>query len=122
MDGVIYKKFVTSEDDALYPLFGFACVDYNEKKHNVDPTQMRNYYIFGAVIQEEDMDEELCPHMFRLIKKLMKKDTELAMVVLGVKDVPDEFREKIMEELDGAFGFEELKDVYEDRIVFAREV
>lgn len=121
MDGVIYKKFAISEDDVLYQLFGFACADYN-MKYNADPTQMQNYYIFGAVIQEEDMDEELCPHMFRLIKKLMKNDTELAMVVLGVKDVPDEFREKIMEELDGAFGYEELKGVYEDRIVFARKV
>lgn len=121
MDGVIYKKFTASEDDALYPLFGFACVDYNEE-YDTDSTQMRNYYIFGAVIQEEDMYEELYPHMFRLIKKLMKKDTELAMVVLGVKDVPNEFLEKIMEELDGAFGFEELKDVYEDRIVFTRKV
>lgn len=121
MDGVIYKKFVISEDDVLYPLFGFACADYNTK-YNADPTQMKNYYIFGAAIQEEDMDEGLHPHMFRFIKKLMKKDTELAMVVLGTKDVPDEFREKIMEELDGAFGFDELKDVYEDRIVFARKV
>jgi len=121
MDGVIYKKFTTSEDDVLYPLFGFACADYNEK-YNTDSTQMQNYYIFGGVIQEEDTDEELYPHMFRLIKKLMKKDTELAMVVLGVKDVSNEFREKIMEELDGAFGFDELKDVYEDRIVFARKV
>lgn len=121
MDGVIYKKFVIPEDDALYPLFGFACAYYNAK-FNVDPELMADYYIFGAAIQNEDMDEELCPHMFRLIKKLMKKDTELAMVVLGVKDVPDEFREKIMEELDGAFGFDELKDVYEDRIVFARKV
>lgn len=121
MDGVIYKKFAISEDDTFYPLFGFACADYN-MKYNADPTQMQNYYIFGAVIQEEDMDEEVHPHMFRLIKKLMKKDTELAMVVLGVKGVPNEFREKIMEELDGAFGFEELKDVYEDRIVFARKV
>ena len=121
MDGVIYKKFVISEDDTFYPLFGFACNDYNTK-FNVDPERMTDYYIFGAVIQEEDMDEELYPHMFRLIKKLMKKDTELAMVVIGVKDVPNEFREKIMEELDGAFGFNELKDVYEDRIVFARKV
>lgn len=121
MDGVIYKKFAISEDDTFYPLFGFACAYYN-MKYNADPTQMQNYYIFGAVIQDEDMDEELCPHMFRLIKKLMKKDTELAMVVLGVKDVPDEFCEKIIEELDGAFGFDELTDVYEDRIVFARKV
>jgi len=121
MDGVIYKKFTTSEDDALYPLFGFACADYNAK-FNVDPERMTDYYIFGVVIQEEDMDEELYPHMFRFIKKLMKKDTELAMVVLGVKGVPDEFREKIVEELDGAFDFDELKDVYEDRIVFARKV
>lgn len=121
MDGVIYKKFAISEDDTFYPLFGFACANYNEK-YDTDSTLMRNYYIFGAVIQEEDMDEELCPHMFLLIKKLMKKDNELAMVVLGVRDVPDEFREKIMEELDGAFGFDELKDIYEDRIVFARKV
>lgn len=121
MDGVIYKRFTTSEDDALYPLFGFACADYNAK-FNVDPERMTYYYIFGAVIQEEDMDEELYPHMFRFIKKLMKNDAELAMVVLGAKDVPDEFRKKIMEELDGAFSFDELKDVYEDRIVFARKV
>lgn len=121
MDGVIYKKFGISEDDTFYPLFGFACAAYN-MKYNADLTQMENYYIFGGVIQEEDMDEELYPHMFRLIKKLMKKDTELAMVVLGVNGVSDEFRKNIMEELDGAFGFEELKDVYEDRIVFARKV
>jgi hypothetical protein len=121
MDGVIYKKFVISEDDDLYPLFGFACADYNTK-YNADPALMQNYYIFGAVIQEEDMHEELYPHMFRFIKKLMKKDTELAMVVLGSNSISDEFHEKIMEELDGAFGFEELKDVYEDRIVFARKV
>lgn len=121
MDGVIYKKFAISEDDTFYPLFGFACAYYS-MKYNADLTQMQNYYIFGAVIQEEDMDEELCPHMFRLIKKLMKKNTELVMVILGVKDVPDEFRKKIMEELDGAFGFDELKDAYEDRIVFARKV
>ena len=121
MDGVIYKKFTTSEDDALYPLFGFACADYNEK-YNTNSTLMRNYYIFGTAIQKEDMDEELCHHMFLLIKKLMKKDPELAMVILGVKDVPDEFRKIIMEELDGAFGFDELKGVYEDRIVFARKV
>ena len=121
MDGVIYQKFTTSEDDALYPLFGFACADYN-MKYNTNSTLMRNYYIFGAVIQEEDMVEEVYPHMFRLIKKFMKNDAELVMVVIGVNHVSDEFREKIMEELDGAFGFEELSDVYEDRIVFARKV
>lgn len=121
MDGVIYKKFTTSEDDVFYPLFGFACANYNEK-YDTDSTLMRNYYIFGGVIQDEDMDEEVYPQMFRFIKKLMKKDNELAMVVLGIKNVPDEFRKKIMEELDGAFGFDELKDVYEDRIVFARKV
>lgn len=121
MDGVIYKKFMVSEDDALYPLFGFACADYNAK-YNINPEQMADYYIFGGVIQEEDMYEELYPHMFRLIKKLMKKDSELAMVVLGVNGISDEFCKKIKEELDGAFGFDELKDVYEDRIVFARRV
>ena len=123
MDGVTYKKFVynISEDNRVYHPYGFACDNYISK-YDVKPEQTEGYYVFGAIICDNDMYDEFYPHMFRFIKKLMRHDEELVMVVLDIYHATDEFCKMIRDELDGAYGYEELKNVYETGIVFARKV
>lgn len=119
MDGVIYKKFGNTREisDGIFPPFGFACANYMTV-YNADPETMADCYIFGGIIRDIDVNVDL----FRFIKTLMKHDKNLAMIILDINGVSDDNLDMIKEELDGAFGFDELKDVYEDRIVFARKV
>lgn len=121
MDGVVYKKFGNTREicDGVFPLFGFACADYMAV-YNADPETMADCYIFGAIIQDVDINTNV--DLFRFIKTLMKHDKNLAMIVLDIDGISDDNLDTIKEELDGTFGFDELKDVYEDRIVFARRV
>lgn len=120
MDGVVYKKFGTAKEisDGLFPLFGFACADYLSK-YNADKATMDDRYIFGGILES---DANVNADFFRFVKLLMKNDKDLVMVIIDIDAISDDSLNEIMEELDGAFGFEELKDVYEDRIVFARKV
>ena len=119
MEEVVYKKFGNTREisEGVFSLFGFACADYMAV-YNADPETMADCYIFGGIIRDIDINVD----MFRFIKTLMKHDKNLAMIILDINGISDDNLDIIKEELDGAFDFKELKDVYEDRIVFARRV
>lgn len=123
MDGVMIKRFGTCKEieDGIYPTFGFAVADYIAKYHKT-AEESEQLYIFGAILYTYD----ITPYTFRLIKNIMKNDKSLALIVLDITDEDGNMTltvddvKMIYDELDGAFGFEEMKCVYENRIVFAR--
>lgn len=119
MDGVVYKNFGSTEQlrDGIYPLFGFAVGDYL-KTYNIPAESAVDYRIFGAVLYSHDVNNDL----FQLLKHLIRNNSSLALMVFDIDTLEKEDCDSLMENLDGAYGFTELKDVYEDRIVFARKV
>ena len=95
------------------PLFGFAVEEYMAA-YGCTKEQMTNEYGFGMILNGYDVEEG--------IKKKLKDlsdDFGVLMFVFGFNGV--RFADfKLLEAYLNDLGYFELKDVYEDRVVFAK--
>lgn len=116
MDSVIFKKMeMTSSDNGIAPLFGFA-VDEYIVKYGVSPDDIKDFYIFGAVLNSGDVNDDFFELM---LNNIMQGGNGVCMLVFDINNLNDEEIRRLRG-LEGPRGFEEIDDCYEDRIVFAR--
>lgn len=122
MDSVIFKKMeylpksVDGTDHEALPLFGFA-VDEYLAKYDIDPDYaIEHLYIFGAVLEHKDINDDFFELM---LNNIMQGGNGVCMLVFDVNNLNDEEIRRLRG-LEGPRGFEELNNCYEDRIVFAR--
>lgn len=102
-----------SVNGPIKPLFGFAVEEYMAA-YGYTKGQMANEYGFGVILNGYDVEEG--------IKKKLKDlsdDFGVLMFVFGFAGV--RFADfKLLEAYLNDLGYFELKDVYEDRVVFAK--
>lgn len=104
-----------SVNGPVKPLFGFAVEDYMAK-YSYTKEQMANKYGFGMVLNGYDVEEGIQKKV-----KDLSDDFGVLMFVFGFAGV--RFADfKLLEAYLNDLGYLELKDVYEDRVVFAKEM
>lgn len=115
IDSVVMKKMAKTApySEGSYPLFGFAVEDYKAECGLTDE-DIKDKYVFGAVLCTGHVDEEL----FAFCRMLMG-EPEVLLLVFDYNDTTKEEIELLKEHIEGINGFKELENVYEDRIVFA---
>lgn len=103
-----------SSEGPVKPLFGFAVEDYMEK-YGYTEAQMTNEYGIGMVLNGYDVEEG--------IRKKLKAfdDFGVLMFVFGFDGIRYADFKLLVSYLND-LGYSELKAVYEDRAVFAKEM
>lgn len=104
-----------SVDRPVKPLFGFAVEDYMAK-YGYAEEQLANKYGFGMILNGYDVEEGIQKKL-----KDLSDDFGILMFVFGFNGI--RFADfKLLEAYLNDLGYTELKDVYEDRVVFAKEM
>lgn len=104
-----------SSNGPVKPLFGFAIEDYMEK-YGYTKAQLANEYGVGIILNGGDTEEGIKKEI-----KDLSDDFGVLMFVFGFDRVLyADF--KTLETYLNGLGYSELKDVYEDRVVFAKEM
>ena len=122
MDSVIFKKMeclpkpINGGNYESLPIFGFA-VDEYIVKYGVSLDDIKDFYIFGAVLNSGDINDDFFELMSNII---MQGGNNVCMLVFDTNNLTVT-EEASLKRLEGHHGFEEIEDCYEDRIVFARE-
>ena len=116
MTDIIVKRFGQAKEISagMYPLFGFAVQDYMAK-YNLKPEDVEKMYIWGAILEEEDE----CDEMLGTLDVLTISDN-LVLFIFDINSISNEFVGRLRDLFEQYEQFEELKDCYEDRIVFGR--
>lgn len=103
-----------SSNGPVKPLFGFAVEEYMAA-YGYTKAQMDNEYGVGMILNGYDVEEEI----YKKVKAF--DDLGVLMLVFGFDGV--RFADfKLLEAYLNDLGYSELKDVYEDRVVFAKEM
>lgn len=122
MDSIIFKKFGTCKElsEGCFPLFGFAVADYLAEQNltTEDLEDLASDYIFGAVMEHGDLNEDFHAFMEKLLSD--EDGVLVSMCVFDFGTFTDQDIEDLKFWFENAAGWRELKDVYEDRIVFVR--
>ena len=106
---------MNSSEGPVKPLFGFAVEDYMAK-YGYTKEQLANEYGFGMILNGYDVEEGIQKKV-----KDLSDDFGILMFVFGFNGVRyTDF--KLLETYLNDLGYSELKDVYEDRVVFAKEM
>ena len=121
------KSGTSSATTGVYPLFGFAAADYlnyyNKTLDDIDAAK----HIFGVIVDPDDMPDSI-QTMIRALR--IGEDHDTLLYVFDLYHVEDEVEyDKRVDAIRAVFtdeyrygeSFEELKDVYEGRVVFARK-
>ncbi len=114
MNSIVFKKMYVSnleETSGIRGLFAFAIDDYRSE-YNRSKEDVEEFTIFGSVLEPGDVTD----HFFELIERLIGAHDDIKMLVFDV----DRIRDDEIAELRRFIGMDELKNVYENRIVFAR--
>lgn len=114
MNSIVFKKMYAStleETSGIKGLFGFAIDDYRAA-YNRSKEDVEEFTIFGSVLEPGDVSDGF----FELIERLTGAHDDIKMLVFGIYELCDDE----IAELRRFIEMDELKDVYEDRIVFAR--
>lgn len=113
MNSIVFSKMAmhTQTLEGIRGLFAFAVDDYlaayNRSKEDVE-----EFTIFGSVLEPGDVTDGF----FELIERLTIEYDDIKMLVFDVNGLCDDE----IAELRRFIEMNELKNVYEDRIVFAR--
>lgn len=115
MNSVIVKTFKNCCEvaDGCYNLFGFAVEDYLSK-YEKTREEVADEHIFGAVL---DSCDDL--HNILNVAKLLER-AGVKMLIFDTTALDEEFIETLCEWIGGETEFEEMPDVYGDRVVFVR--
>lgn len=114
MNSVVFSKMYISTREETSPirgLFAFAIDDYRDA-YNRSKEDVEDFTIFGSVLEPGDVTDDF----FELIERLTGAHDDIKMLVFGIDGLCDDE----IAELRRFIEMDELKDVYEDRIVFAR--
>lgn len=104
-----------SSEGPVKPLFGFAVEEYMAK-YGYTEEKLANEYGFGMVLNGYDVEEGIQKKL-----KDLSDDFGVLMFVFGFNGI--RFADfKLLEAYLNELGYSELKDVYEDRVVFAKEM
>ena len=104
-----------SSEGPVKPLFGFAVEDYMAE-YGYTKEQVANKYGFGMSLNGYDVEEGIQKKL-----KDLADDFGVLMFVFDFNGV--RFADfKLLEDYLNDLGYFELKDVYEDRVVFAKEM
>lgn len=118
MTDIICRPFGKAREmaEGVFPLFGFAVADYIAM-YGTTYEDSENCVVFGAVLTGRFSDNE------QLLLEFVTNpaNEELKLLVFDVNELTDEELEDVVRNVDGLNGFTELKNVYDDRIVFARK-
>lgn len=109
----IGKRYDAKSQGGIRPLFGFAVDDYIEHYEIKDPSIIEDDYILGAVLDKGDITDKFLD----LIAAFIAYEENLSMIIFDINNITDDDIVKIKDYLEPLY-FTELKDVYEDRIVF----
>jgi hypothetical protein len=117
MNSIMFEKIGKRGDvksqGGIRPLFGFAVSDYIEHYDIKDSSIIEGDYIFGAVLDKDDITDKLLD----LIAAFIAYEENLSMIIFDINNITDDDIVKLKDYLESLY-FTELKDVYEDRIVF----
>lgn len=115
MNSVIVKTFKNccEVSEGCYNLFGFAVEQYL-CKYEKTQEEVADEQVFGAVLDSCDD-----PYNVLNVAKLAER-AGVKMLVFDTTAVDEEFIEALCEWIGGETEFEELPEVYGDRVVFAR--
>lgn len=122
MDSIVFKKFGDTKaiGEGRFPIFGFAVADYLAEQNltHDDLEDMASDYIFGAVLEHGDINEGF----YALMNKLLDDGAGalVSMFVFDYGNTTTKDIEALTNFFENTAGMRELKDVYEDRIVFVR--
>ena len=112
MNSIVFKKmYIPDNEAATGGLFEFAISDYMAEYSRVQES-VEDFTIFGAVLEPGDVTDSF----FELIERLTGANDDIKMLIFDVNRISD----NDIAELRRFIEMYELKDVYEDRIVFAR--
>ena len=112
MKDVVFRRMYDVKPDDL---FSFAVGDYLYK-YNYDIEEVKNHYIYGAILESGDINDEF----FKLMDIIMSGGNGVAMVIFDINKISAADINQLLK-LDNTHGFEEMRDCYEDRVVFARD-
>lgn len=115
MDSVVVKAFKDCHETAegCYNLFGFAVEDYLYR-YEKTPEEVADECVFGAVLNHGD-DMENVLNTVKLIER-----SGARMLVFDISTLEEEDLKTLRQRIDAETLFEEIPDVYGDRVVFAR--
>jgi predicted nucleotidyltransferase len=115
MDSVVAKAFKDCHETAegCYNLFGFAVEDYLYR-YEKTREEVSDECVFGAILDNRDDMENILN-----IAKLVER-SGARMLVFDVSELEEEFTKTLCQRIDAETEFEEIPDVYGDRVVFAR--
>lgn len=114
MNSIVFRKMYISTREETSPIrdrFAFAIDDYRTA-YNRSKEDVEEFTIFGSVLEPGDVTDDF----FELIERLTGTHDDIKMLVFDV----DGLCVFEIAELRRFIEMDELKDVYEDRIVFAR--
>lgn len=113
-----------NENDGTYGLFGFAVADYCAE-YSVDLKDIpADECIIGAILEPddfkgsklciEDLTDELCC--------AVDERESVRMFVFDINTISNRNIVELKNYIENSLGFKELENVYEDRVVFAKEM
>ena len=116
MNSIVFTKMAMhtstlEETSGIRGLFAFAVDDYRAA-YNRSKEDVEEFTVFGAVLAPVDVTDDF----FELIERLTDAHDDIKMLVFDISRLRDDE----IAELRRFIEMDELKDVYEDRIVFAR--
>lgn len=114
MDLVFRKLECTAEPkDSVYPLFGFAINDY-AAKYGMPSEALKDFWIFGAILDKSDDS-----YNFFAFMNSLREAGNIRLFVFDINYISNDFVDKLVQKFEADGIYEELKDCYEDRVVFA---
>lgn len=116
MNSIIFTKMIMhtstlEETSGTRGLFAFA-VDEYRAAYNRSKEDVEEFTIFCSVLEPGDVTDDF----FELIERLTGTHDDIKMLIFDINGLCDDE----IAELQRFIEMAELKDVYEDRIVFAR--
>ena len=117
MESVVFEKIGNKSEgmpEGCYRLFGFAVNDYIAD-YGIDPKELEDEYLFAAVLNDYDVDDDL-----KRFIEILTSAYDVSIIIFDISDLDEDAFQKLRG-YGEVNGFAELKDVYEDRIVFVSE-
>lgn len=110
------------ENDGTYGLFGFAVADYCAE-YSVDLKDIpTNEYIVGAILEPDDFKGFKLAALIDELYCVVDKGDWVRMFVFDIDTISNRNIVELKNYIENALGFKELENVYENRVVFAKEM